>query len=203
MTTLTSPMLAAALTALLGLPSRQDKSETRPWTFLLYGAADNDCDGPLLGYIRLVRQAIDDDPGIELLAFVDRHAQHSDDATVLGGDFTGSRLYRIRKGSAERLAGGRQLPEIATSGDVELDSADADTLHRFIGWGKAAAPARRYALIIYSHANGESLCPDEQSGRRMGLAELSDDTTGEDAVDFLALELCAMAASRSATRSPA
>ena len=63
--------------------------EARPWTVLLYGAADNNCDGPLLEYVELVRKAIDDDPGLELLLFIDRHKEFSADATLLGEDFTG------------------------------------------------------------------------------------------------------------------
>jgi clostripain len=170
-------------------PAREGE---RPWTILVYGAADNDADGPILSFLDSVRTAIDDDPGIELLLFLDRSERYSSDARSLGEDFTGTRLYRLRKQTAERLAGGAELPEITLDSEVELDSADAANIGRFVRWGKAHYPARRYGLLIYSHANGRTMCPDEQSGRQMGIAELTDDVGAEASVDFLALELCNM-----------
>src|SRR5262245_31112859 len=43
----------------------QDNGAKRPWTILVYGAADNNADGPILQFLRKVRDAIDDDSGIE------------------------------------------------------------------------------------------------------------------------------------------
>jgi clostripain len=164
----------------------------RPWTVLVYGAADNNADGPILGFLDSVRKAIDDDAGIDLLLFLDRSAQFSTDATLLGEDFTGARLYRLRKDSAERLSGGAQFPEIQLKGDVELDSADATNLKKFIAWGKAVSPAQRYGVMIYSHASGESMCPDDESHHDMGIAEVSAELGESESIDFLALELCNM-----------
>src|SRR5688572_2578932 len=139
----------------------------RPWTVLVYGAADNNADGPILAFLDSVRKAIDDDAGIDLLLFLDRSREYSTDATLLGEDFTGARLYRLRKDSAERLSGGTQFPAIQLDRDVELDSADATNLKRFIAWGKAVSPAQRYGVMIYSHASGEAMCPDDDSKREM------------------------------------
>lgn len=169
-----------------------EQKPLRPWTILVYGAADNNADGPILEFLDGVRKAIDDDPGIELLLFIDRSAKYSSEATLLGEDFTGARLYRLRKESAERLSGGELFPAIALAKDVELDSADAGNLARFIAWGKATSPAQRYGLMIYSHASGESMCPDEDSGHVMGIAELSAKLTEKQSLDFMALELCNM-----------
>jgi clostripain len=181
--TLVAPALAA---------SRPQTAPTRPWTILVYGGADNNADGPILEFLDQVRVAIDDDPGIELLLLLDRSEKFSDDATLLGEDFVGARLYRLRKDSAERLAGGTHLPELTLHEDAELDSADADNVRRFIAWGKATAPAQRYGLMIYSHASGQTMCPDEESGRDMGIPELSELLTEKESLDFLALELCNM-----------
>ena len=106
----------------------------------------------------------DNDPGIELLLFIDRSEQHRKVPTYLGEDFTGARLYRLTRDTAERLPGGPQLPEITLAKDVELNSADARYVQRFIAWGKANYPAEHYGLMIYSHADGRTMCPDEQSG---------------------------------------
>ena len=92
-------------------------------------------------------QAIDDDPGIDFLVFIDRSAEFSDEALLFGEDFTGARLFRVHVRSVERLDGGRFFPELVFpefdgKDDVELDSADPATLRRFIAWGKAESGAR-------------------------------------------------------------
>jgi len=183
-------LLLSAL-ASLGSPAPQAPAE-RPWTILVYGGADNNADGPILFFLDQVRKAIDDDPGIELVLLIDRSEKFSDDATILGEDFTGARLYRLRKDSAERLAGGAELPELTLTEDAEIDSADPGNIGRFIAWGKAHYPAKRYGVMIYSHASGQSMCPDEESQRDMGIPELTQVVAARESVDFLALELCNM-----------
>lgn len=164
----------------------------RPWTILVYGAVDNSADGDLIAFLNQVRRAIDDDSSLDLLLFIDRSAKHAKKTNYLGEDFTGTRLYRLRKDSVERLSGGDQFPDITLDKDVELNSADAANVGRFIAWGKAHSPAQRYALMIYSHANGRSMCPDDDSKAVMGIPELSDKVSARERVDFLALELCEM-----------
>jgi clostripain len=181
-----------SLTTTPSLAQAQEAKPLRPWTILVYGGADNNADGPILAFLDQVRKAIDDDPGIELLLWIDRSEKFSDDAEFLGEDFTGARLYRLRKDSAERLSGGEEFPEITLTEDAEFDSADADNLRRFIAWGKARYPAQRTGLMIYSHASGQTMCPDEESGRDMGIPELSQLLTEKESLDFMALELCNM-----------
>jgi clostripain len=164
----------------------------RSWTILLYAAVDNSADDPLVEFTDRVRRAIDNDPGIELVLFIDRSNKHAKRTTFLGDDFDSTRLYRVMKDSVERLSGGPHFPEITKDSDVNLNSADAATLQRFIGWGKATYPAQRYGLLIYSHADGQSMCPDDRSGASMGIAEVTDKIGADERVDFLALELCNM-----------
>lgn len=164
----------------------------RPWTMLVYGAVDNSADGPLIHFMDEVRRAIDNDPGMELLLLIDRSENHRKLTTYLGDDFTSTRLYRLRKDSAERLEGGAQLPEISLTKEVKLNSADAKNVGRFIAWGKAHYPAEHYGLLIYSHANGKSMCPVKGTGDWMGIPELTEKVSAQQRVDFLALELCEM-----------
>jgi clostripain len=164
----------------------------RPWTVLVYGAVDNSAADPLVEFLDKVRRAIDDDPGVELLLYIDRSDRHKKVPTYLGEDFSGTRLYRLTKDTAERLPGGAQLPEITLAGEVKLNSADAANVGRFLAWGKANYPAERYALLIYSHADGRAMCPAGRSRDHMGIAELTDKVGAEGRVDFLALELCNM-----------
>ncbi len=185
-------MVAFLLLALGALAPAQTPAETRPWTLLVYGGADNNADGPLQRFLDSVRKALDDDPGLELVVFVDRSPGFSHEAELFGEDFAGARLYRLRRDAAERLDGGPELSLVTLDGDAELDFADARTLARFVEWGKRRFPARRTGLLIYSHADGRSMCPDETSERSMGIAELSDALGARSSLDFLALELCNM-----------
>ena len=164
----------------------------RPWTILLYGAVDNSADDPFVAFTDQVRRALDDDPGVELLLLIDRSDKHTRRTMLFGEDFHTTRLYRVKKDSVERLSGGTHFPEITKDKDAKLNSADAATLQRFIAWGKATAPAQRYGLLIYSHANGQTMCPADKAGDDMGIAEVTDKIGPEGRVDFLALELCGM-----------
>ncbi|HVS17504.1 MAG TPA: clostripain-related cysteine peptidase [Planctomycetota bacterium] len=185
-------MRTALAVALFALPVAASDPVPPAWTVLVYGAADNNADGPIQEFLDGLRNALDDDLGVELVLFLDRSAEHSDEAQLTGEDFTGGRLFRLRRDTAERLDGGEHFPQLAGD-DPEVDSADPRTLAAFLAFGKARFPARRTALLIYSHANGETMCPDEESGRDMGIAELSDVLPASASVDFLALELCNMA----------
>jgi len=167
-------------------------AEPRPWTLLVYGAADNNADGPILEFLDGVRKALDDDPGMELVLFLDRSEGYSDDASLLGEDFHGARIYRLRKDSAELLDADEFFPGMSADADYEVDSADPQNVAAFVRFGKAHFPAERTGLMIYSHADGCTMCPDEESGRSMSIPELTDWVEEDCSVDFLALELCNM-----------
>jgi clostripain len=77
--------------------------------------------------------------------------------------------------------------------DLELDSSDPANLERFVAFCKERFPAQRYGLMVYSHANGQTMCPDEESGGEMGIPQLAREVDESASVDFLALELCNMA----------
>jgi clostripain len=193
-----APALAAAWTAVAPLASPQAApaaaapAPAKAWTILIYGAADNNADGPIFGFLDDVRAAVADDPALNLVLFIDRAKGFSDAKQPGGEDFTGGRLYELHARTATRLAGGDEFPEMKLDAEFEPDSADPATLRKFLRFGKARYPARRTGLIIYSHANGITMCPDQESGHDMGIAELTAATEDEDAVDWTALELCNM-----------
>ena len=83
-------------------PGAQAEPEL-PWTLMIYGAADNNADGPILEFLDGIRAALDDDAGMELILFIDRSEGFSTDSKSLGADFTGARVYRLRSDSAELL----------------------------------------------------------------------------------------------------
>ncbi|MBL8841831.1 MAG: hypothetical protein JNL90_09930 [Planctomycetes bacterium] len=191
------PFSLLAATAIAQQPATPPAAPNAPavaraWTLLIYGATDNDAEGDFLRFLNDLRAAIADDPALELVTFVDRHAAHSNDAATFGEDFTGGRLYRMHATSAERLAGGDEFPACALDAEFEPDSADPETLRQFLAFGQARFPAPRTALLIYGHASGVSLCPDEQSRRSIGIPELAQAVGNGHSVDWVALELCNM-----------
>ncbi len=180
--------IALALASFAGSPAEPE----RPWTFLVYGAADNNADGPILEFLDTVREALDDDPGVELVLFLDRSKGYSDDAKSLGEDFTDARIYRLKKSTAERIDPGADFPEISGPGEHEVDSGNPEMLGKFVTFAKKRFPARHYAMMIYSHADGRGMCPDEESHTEMRIPELRDRVGEAASVDFLGLELCNM-----------
>ena len=188
--------LIAAVLLLCGSSVCQTTAPARPWTFLIYAAVDNNAevDGNFFAFLDGVRRAFADDPGIEVVLFIDRSAKYSTNASSLGEDFADTRLYRIRSGPSERLDGGEQsVPEIKLGGTYEADSADPVNVRKFIMFGKARFPATRYGLLLYGHADGRAMCPDEDSRKEMGFAQLTDVVPeARCPCQLLGLELCSM-----------
>lgn len=194
-TALVAALAAIPAIALIRAAPSQETAPQRAWTFVIYAAIDNDAegDGNFFRFFDGVRAAFADDPGIEIVLFADRAEGHSTNATSLGEDFTDARLYRVRSGRCERLAGGAEFPEITLDGRFEPDSADPVHVKKTLAFARSAFPARRYALMLYGHADGRAMCPDEQSRHEMGFAQLTDVVPAELGVDLMALELCNMA----------
>ena len=146
----------------------------RPWTILVYGGADNNADGPILEFLDSVRKAIDDDPGIELLLCIDRHEEFSDDAEMLGEDFSGraalppaarTRPSGSRAASSSPSSTPRRRPRSTRPTPTTCGASSPGARRSF--------PAKRTGLMIYSHADGRTMCPDEESRGDMGIPELT------------------------------
>ena len=120
----------------------------RPWTLMVYGAADNNADGPILHFLDGVRAALDDDEGMELVLFIDRSDHFSDDSQSLGADFTGARIYRLRKDSAELLDASETFPGMSPDEEYEVDSADPENIGRFIAFCKERLSAYKYPRLV-------------------------------------------------------
>jgi clostripain len=186
--------LAVAVSLLCHDVWPQTAGTVRPWTFLVYAAVDNNAehDGNFFAFLDGVRAAFADDPGIEIVLFIDRSTKYSTNASSLGEDFADTRLYRIRSGPCTRLDGGEHFPEIKLGGTYEANSADPSNVRKFVAFGKARFPAARYGLLLYGHADGRAMLPDEESRQEMGFAQLTDAVPEAQSVDLLALELCNM-----------
>lgn len=102
------------------------------WTVMVYMAGDNSLSAAAdedLAELRRVGSTAD----VAVLVEVDR----------AGPDRATERLRVERDGIGERI-----------EALGETDSGDPDALRRFVAWAVAAAPAERYALVLWNHGGG-------------------------------------------------
>ena len=184
-------MIRALLTATLALTA-QDPGPRHPWTVLVWGASDNDSEGSFCPDVEALRRGLPEGGELEVLCLVDRSPDYSDSPEGFGEDFADTRLYRLTRAGAERLGGGEHIPPITPESEVEEDTGDALLLRDFIRWGKATSPARRYALLFYTHGSGWLWSPDESSDGMLHPAELSAALTAEESVDLVVFDVCEM-----------
>ena len=85
---------------------------------MLYVDADNNLEYALLEDISEIKQGIQDNHGINCIVLIDRIAGYSTDKSILGDNFTDTRLYRITNGRALRLGGEEYFPEIGSGKDI-------------------------------------------------------------------------------------
>ncbi len=213
------------LTLLFILSCRDDNSHavTEPaketdWTVMYYGDADCNLESAIIADIAEMKNGFVDGQGINLILLVDRIKGYSVDSSVLGVNFTDTRLFRITNNTAWRIDGSAQFPEITGSSTYEANMGDGATLKKFIQFCKANYPASRYSLILSNHGGGAmkknvipvsasyrevpdvadlqiraNICQDDTSNYDiLYTAEISDILTSAESVDLFALDACLM-----------
>ncbi|MFT5690292.1 MAG: clostripain, partial [Planctomycetota bacterium] len=192
---LLSTALAAGLTS---WPTSDSTSEfasgpaDKDWTILVYGASDNSSEESFVPDMHSLMQGLAS-PGIEVLGFVDRSPEFSNDAIGLGEDFADSRLYRLTSNGPRRVGGGEHFPEITVDSEYEANSGAVATLRKALRWAKATSPAKRYGVIFYSHGGGWSWCPDDtDGGDQLYPAELTVGLEAQDSLDLMVFDVCLM-----------
>lgn len=197
-------LLARACCLLLGLAvDAGARAEQQPvdqataeWTILVYMAADNDLERFAISDLNELEAGLPE-TGVEVIVLVDRARDFSD----ADGDWTGTRLYRIRPDQdPDRIVS----EVLADQGEMNL--GDGAALSRFIADGAAAAPARRYALVMWDHGGGwsnmaqdldvpgspdaidELTLPELSDAIRRGLA-----AAGLQMLDIVGFDMCLMA----------
>lgn len=166
----------------------------KQWTFLYYAAGSNSSEIDLMADVKeMTKGKVSDDYNLILL--IDRIEGHSDDSLALGSNFTDTKLFDIDKQGFSELNGSPELSELNPKTSKDLNMGDAHTLKRFIQYGKKNYPAKHYMLILRSHGNGISMCPDTEHGEidRLYTAEISDVLGQAESVDILGLDVCSMA----------
>lgn len=164
------------------------------WTILYYAVGSNSSETDLLSDIDEMKRG-KKSKDYNLILLIDRVEGFSEDSTTLDGNFTDTRLYQIENNSYNRLDGKEFLPQIGINHTFEANMADAVTLKKFIQYGKKYYPANHYMLVLRSHGNGVSMCPDAEIGDRDHLypAEVTNILTKNESVDILGLDVCSMA----------
>jgi clostripain len=209
------------MTIVVGLTACGDDDKYVPgdktWTIMYYGDADCDLEEYLMEDIAEMKAGFVNGYGVNLIILIDRYDGYSNDSSVLGDNFTDTRLYRITQGDYERLDGDTQFPDISADGSssYEANMGDAATLKKFIQYCKEKYPATDYALIFSNHGGGvkkksasvsgevfvsdsnpdiiKNICYDESSGDDfLYTGEISDTLTSDDSVQLLGLDACFM-----------
>lgn len=129
--------------ALFSWPTLQ--AAERDWTLLVYIDGDNNLEPFALLDLNEMEAAY---PGqaLEVLVLIDRAEGYSKDL----GDWTGTRLYRVRHDAGNEL-GSELLAELP-----EANMGDPATLRQFLVDGIRAYPAKHYGLILWDHGGGWS-----------------------------------------------
>jgi hypothetical protein len=138
----------------LGGKADGEPAPRKAWTFLHYGAADNNLAADILQDVNEL-EVVGSSADVHVVAFLD-HAERG-----------ASRLYLEQDTDLDTL-GSAEL----TLGDV--DSGDPQTLIDFAAWAIESFPADRYALVIGGHGGGDPrvMAPDDKSGNDLSLREL-------------------------------
>lgn len=160
------------------------------WTVLVYMDADNNLEPAAINDLVEMTEA----DGTQFVVLVDRAPDYADTDLFGLGDFTDSRLLRIRNGNVKVL----DAPD-AISGEINM--GDPTTLAQFVETGLDDHRSDHNALVVWNHggswrgaawddtSDGDNLTPDEMSaGIEAGLAQ-----TRVDGFDLLGFDACLMA----------
>ena len=139
------------------------------WTVMVYLCADNNLEAAGLADMLEMEQGIA--PNTEIIVLMDRHREY----TSAMGNWTGARLYRVRKAPkrdlrtvSDQLAQ-QDMPADFSSQLIEdwgeVDMSDPANVTRFIQRAATLFPAKRYALIPWNHGGGwTGMLSDEDGG---------------------------------------
>ncbi|MCU1578292.1 MAG: hypothetical protein JWP19_496 [Rhodoglobus sp.] len=159
------------------------------WTVLTYSIADTNLEPFMMTDLEELGD-VGTQPGLNLVALVDRSSDYSDDPVLGLDNWSGGKLLEIGKNQATVLAD-----------EGNIDTGDPAVLADFIATGIKAYPAEHYALIISDHgASWPGVGADgsfEDDG--LSLAEINSgiadglSTAGVDKLDMLGFDACLMA----------
>ena len=179
-----------------------DSPSPAPWTVMIYGGVDSSAEGHIMPHLRSLASLSAEGQRGEVLLLVDRAHGHSEDDQILGENFEDTRLFHLKNGKWRRVSGGAEFPEIDLQSNFEANSGDAKTLRKFIRFGKAFAPASKYALIVFGHGHCRSVCPDitspceerDEIDDPLYVAEMTEVLSESESVDLTWFDVCSFGA---------
>ena len=182
---------------------KDKENNNQKLTIMMYIDADNNLEPYLLNDIEEMKKGYVDNPNLNVIILVDRTKGESEDSSVLGENFTDTRMYKLENHKAVRIDGGNEFPEITTTSNYEANMGDANTLKKFINSCKANYKADKYMLLMSDHGGGarkhnkndlnKAICWDDTNNDDcIYMSELSDVLTKDQSVDLLAFDACLM-----------
>lgn len=125
----------------------------KKWSFLLYGAADNNLASYILTDLNEL-ESVGSSADVNFLAFLD---------TPQGASVN----YLVADDDAAAL-------HSPTASWGAVDSGDVNTLIDFVEWGLESYPAERYAVIVSGHGGGSPrvIAPDDSTGNAIAAQSL-------------------------------
>jgi len=142
---------------------RDYNEKSTDWTVLYYVDGDNNLESYLLQDIYELSKGMESTDIVNVIALFDRAPDYSADSTILGANFTDTRLYRVGADEIYPLDGEEFFDDIGLAETAEYNMGDVQTLKSFIEYGKKYYPANHYALIFSNHGGGVKGASDDSS----------------------------------------
>lgn len=117
----------------------------REWTILIYYDGDNNLEQYMLDDLKEIEKGMGKSGKVEVIGLVDRAKDYTD----IMGDWTGTRLYRIKKSVSDDTLSSELLADMG-----ELNMGDPKTLEDFIRTALKKYPSKKVALIMWNHGGG-------------------------------------------------
>ena len=190
--------------------NKTNLNSSKKLTIMVYMDADNNLEEDLLNDLEEMKKGYVDNPNLNLIVLIDRAKNESNNSSVLGENFTDTRMYKIEHNKAIRINGGHEFSEITTKSNYEANMGDAKTLKKFIKSCKANYTADKYMLVMSNHGGGtrnkklnkklnKAICWDDSTYDEIAddsdclyIGEISDVLTKKESVDVLAFDACLM-----------
>ncbi len=177
----------------------------RKWTIMIYLNADNNLEQFAYPNFNQLEQIDWSKQSADVLVLFDR----IDGYDNTHGDWTGTRLYRVKHDPnnsddivSEQLS---CLPlGLGTTHDIELDMGDYTVLEKFVSWTKTNYPAAQYGLVLWNHGDGwrnqlskpkpvfKGISSDDTSNSEIYNHELRMALENGNSVDFIGFDACLM-----------
>ncbi len=186
-----------------GVPVYAPQPGVAEWTVLVYQAADNDLEGPILDDLDEMER-IGSVQGMNVVVQIDRWRPHPASPAASRDDKTNGDWDQAKRYFVTRDDGSIKINSVELQDLGEIDMSHPKELRDFIAWGVKKFPAKKYALIMEDHGSGwkggfvDDKAPPEPKSMMMQLSELKSGIeaglkdAGLAKLDLLATDACLM-----------